>query len=285
MSSILKALKRIEVQSSRSDSFFTIPKTGDATREKNAKSGRRWFLPGLILIILTLLIVVIAAIILFGRQKPIITKKFEGEASAKQTKISTGPSATSKIFRAKIPQAPADPIGSRPKRVQPANNKIKADASKGAAKEDSVKTGTSETGMTIGQKDSKQTAAVRTTQPSAASISKNSQQKKPLAKDTAVLKKTIAAKSVPSGKPAKKDKKLVRAKTFDRIDDSKLKLQALAWFNDASKRMAVINSHIVREGGTVEGYQVTEIRRQDVVVNDGKKSWRLEFALKQSPLN
>ena len=44
--------------------------------------------------------------------------------------------------------------------------------------------------------------------------------------------------------------------------------------------MAVINSRIVREGGSVDGYQVTQIRRQDVVVSDGKKSWRLEFGLK-----
>jgi len=31
----------------------------------------------------------------------------------------------------------------------------------------------------------------------------------------------------------------------------------------------------------VDGYQVTQIRRQDVVVSDGKKSWRVEFGLKQ----
>jgi hypothetical protein len=262
-----------------------MPKTGDTIREKNNKSGRRWFLPGLILVSLALLVVVIAAIILFGQQKIIITKKFEGEVSAKQRDISTGPSATSNIFRAKIPQAPADQIQSRPKRVELADNKIKSVGPKGVVKEKSVKTGTRKTGMTTGQKNSKQTAAARTIQPSAAPISKNPRQKKPLTKDTAISKKTIATKSVPASKPARKDKKYVRTRTYDRIDDSKLKLQALAWFNDATKRMAVINSHIVREGGSVEGYQVTEIRRQDVVVNDGKKSWRLEFALKQSPLN
>jgi hypothetical protein len=262
-----------------------MPKTGDVIPEKNTKLARRWFLPGLILISLTLLIVVIAAIIIFGRQKPVITKKVEGEVSVKQREISPGSPAASKIFRAKIPQAPPEQIRSRSDRVQLAKNKIKANASKNTAKEDSVKTGASKTGMTIGQKNSKQTAAVRTTQPIAAPVSENPRQKTPLAKDKTVSKKMIAAKSVPSGKPAKKNKKNVRMRTYDRIDDSKLKLQALAWFNDATKRMAVINSHIVREGGTVEGYQVTEIRRQDVVINDGKKSWRLEFALKQSPLN
>jgi hypothetical protein len=262
-----------------------MPKTGDVIPEKNTKSGRRWFLPGLILFFLTLTVFVIAAIILFGRQKSVITKKFEGEVSVEQGEISPESSAASKIFRAKIPPAPSGQIRRRPNRVQPANNSIRADASKNTEKKDSVKAGTSMTGMTIGQKNSKQSAAVQTTQPIAAPISKSSQQKRALAKNSAVSKKTTPAKRVPSGKPAKKNKKNVKTRIYDRIDDSKLKLQALAWFNDAAKRMAVINSRIVREGGTVDGYQVTEIRRQDVVINDGKKSWRLEFALKQSPLN
>ena len=285
MSSILKALKRIEVQSSRSDSFFTIPKTTDTKPEKNPKARRRWFLPSLIIVSLTLLVVVIAAIIFFGRQKPLITKKFPDNVSAKQGVEATGLLAKSNVFRAKITQEPKNQTKSRTKQVQPANNRIKPDASAGTAKQGAVKTRTEKPEVTTHRQNSNQTATVRTSQPATAPTEKKSQQKTTSKKDTAVSKKTIAAKSVPSGKPAKKDKKPVKARTYDRIADSKLKLQALAWFNDASKRMAVINSHIVREGGTVEGYQVTQIRRQDVVVNDGKKSWRLEFALKQNPLN
>ena len=33
-------------------------------------------------------------------------------------------------------------------------------------------------------------------------------------------------------------------------------MEALAWFNDASKRMAVINNSITREGDTIDGFNV-----------------------------
>jgi len=55
----------------------------------------------------------------------------------------------------------------------------------------------------------------------------------------------------------------------------------LAWSDDAVRRMAVINDRIVHEGESVDGYQVVEIRMEDVIVNAGGKSWRLEFGLRQ----
>ena len=70
-------------------------------------------------------------------------------------------------------------------------------------------------------------------------------------------------------------------KTYDRFTDSKLKLQALAWSDDAVRRMAVINGRIVHEGESVDGYQVVKIREEDVILNQGGKSWRLEFGLQQ----
>jgi len=76
-------------------------------------------------------------------------------------------------------------------------------------------------------------------------------------------------------------KKSAVAPAYDQITDSTLKLQALAWSNDAARRLAVINGHVVHEGEAVEGYQVTQIRKEDVIVNDGRKSWRLVFGLQQ----
>ena len=69
--------------------------------------------------------------------------------------------------------------------------------------------------------------------------------------------------------------------SLPRITDSQLLLQAIAWSNDSSQRLAVINNRIVHEGETVDGYSITEIRQEDVVVNDGTNSWRLEFGLRQ----
>jgi hypothetical protein len=45
--------------------------------------------------------------------------------------------------------------------------------------------------------------------------------------------------------------------------------------------MAVINSRIVREGESVDGYQVVKIREEDVILNQDGKSWLLEFGLQQ----
>jgi hypothetical protein len=66
-----------------------------------------------------------------------------------------------------------------------------------------------------------------------------------------------------------------------RFSDSKLKLQAIAWAHEAPQRLAVINSRIVREGDSVDGYSIVQIRSEDVIVNDGTESWRLEFSLAQ----
>lgn len=45
--------------------------------------------------------------------------------------------------------------------------------------------------------------------------------------------------------------------------------------------MAVINGRIVREGESMDGYQINQIRQEDVVVSDDRQSWSLEFGLKQ----
>jgi hypothetical protein len=66
-----------------------------------------------------------------------------------------------------------------------------------------------------------------------------------------------------------------------RFSDSTLKLQAIAWAHEASQRLAVINNRIVREGDSVDGYSIVQIRSEDVIINDGTESWRLEFSLAQ----
>ena len=280
MSSILKALKRIEVQSSRSDSFFSMPKTIDTKQANNSKVRRRWFIPSLITVSLVLLIIVIAAIVLFSRQQPIITKKLPTGVSENQKENPASLLEKSNIFKAKISPGSKNLAESPPKKAQLAKNQINSTVPPGNVKEMPAKEHSITPKVIVDQQNSIPNSTVRSPQPGEAASLKKPPQKRPTSKDTAASKKSGAARSVPSGKPAAKAKKPDSTRTYDRIDDSKLKLQALAWFNDASKRMAVINSHIVREGGSVEGYQVTQIRRQDVVVSDGKKSWSLEFGLK-----
>jgi hypothetical protein len=279
LSSILKALKKIEEKSSRTDSFFTMPKTIDTQPQNNSKTRRRWLIPGVIIGFLILLVLAIATIDLFSRRQPIITKKFPAEVSDKQTQRPASLMVKSNIFKAKIPPRSINRAKSGPKRTQLAKNQTKSSPPAVDTKEIPAKARSIAPKATIDQQNTKLPTTVRSPKPETTPTSKAPLQKRPPPKATA-SKKSVAARSVPSGKPATKTKQPDRTRTYDRLDDAKFKLQALAWFNDASKRMAVINSHIVREGGSVDGYQVTQIRQQDVVVSDGKKSWRVEFGLK-----
>jgi hypothetical protein len=70
---------------------------------------------------------------------------------------------------------------------------------------------------------------------------------------------------------------------LSRLEESKLKVMAIAWADDPARRLAVVNGHIVKEGESVEGYSVTQIRKDDIIVNDGGRSWRVELNLKTQP--
>ncbi len=70
---------------------------------------------------------------------------------------------------------------------------------------------------------------------------------------------------------------------LSRLDESKLKVMAIAWTAEPSRRLAVVNGHIVKEGESVEGFSVTQIRKDDIIVNDGGRSWRVELNLKRQP--
>jgi len=71
--------------------------------------------------------------------------------------------------------------------------------------------------------------------------------------------------------------------SLSRLEESKLKVMAIAWADDPARRLAVVNGHIVKEGESVEGYNVMQIRKDDIIVNDGGRSWRVELNLKAQP--
>ena len=68
-----------------------------------------------------------------------------------------------------------------------------------------------------------------------------------------------------------------------RLDESKLLVMAIAWATDPARRLAVVNGHIVKEGESVEGFSIMQIRKDDIIVNDGNRSWRVELNLKRQP--
>jgi hypothetical protein len=64
------------------------------------------------------------------------------------------------------------------------------------------------------------------------------------------------------------------------VEESRLELQAIAWSTDPKSRLAVINSKIVREGGSVAGVIVTHIGKDDVFFKKGREEWRQQLRFK-----
>ena len=78
----------------------------------------------------------------------------------------------------------------------------------------------------------------------------------------------------PAGTKSEQDSAYAAA---DRLTDNRLKIQAIVWSSIPDERMAVINTHIVREGGSVEGFSVVAIRSDDVIVRENGRLYRVAF--------
>jgi hypothetical protein len=65
------------------------------------------------------------------------------------------------------------------------------------------------------------------------------------------------------------------------VEESWLKLQAISWSSNPEKRIAVINNHVVREGGSVEDGTVARIEKEYVVIDAKGEEWQLKFRLRR----
>ena len=61
------------------------------------------------------------------------------------------------------------------------------------------------------------------------------------------------------------------------LDDPNMKLQAISWSENTEKRLAVINSKIVRSGSRVGSYIVFQINQDDVIVRQGEELRKILF--------
>ena len=279
MSSILKALKKIEEESPHPQPFPSQPRTTETKKRGLTRAMQRLSVRQLVAA-LVILLSVTAAVAVFSQRQLIIAKILSSESLEQKNETAASPSEKSVVFKAKIPSVPAKSTTKARRQIRSQKSPPKTDVSNRKAKRlqadaRSVKPQTSK----AGQQTNMQTAKRKPQAVTPSARTKSVKKKTPIRR-ASVSKKTIAGKRAALVKSAPRTKKSSPAKTYARIDDSKLKLQALAWFEDAAKRMAVINDRIVREGESVDGFNVIHIHRENVVVNDGKKMWSLEFGLK-----
>ena len=265
MSSILKALKKIE-ESAPSEEFLNPaqalnPRTVFGKRHRGRRLTSKIIYMGLAAVF-----VLAAGILIQGWMS--------GEADPRGGKPVTAAAdsapADADAFRAKLPDrktaAPSPPVAAQPPPGQAASvaapTPVPADASK----------------ATAGQKPAPPARAAKA---AARALPKEAPDASSAERPSASAQRAAPARETPP--PNRPAATRAPEDTLSRLDDSKLKVMAIAWHGVAARRIAVINGHIVKEGETVDGYTITRIRKDDVIVNDGSRSWRVEFALKVQP--
>jgi hypothetical protein len=67
------------------------------------------------------------------------------------------------------------------------------------------------------------------------------------------------------------------ASTLPRLNDPTITLQAIAWAQDPTQRITVINGQILREGESLSGITIDGIREDQVIIRKGIKSMALVF--------
>ena len=281
MSSILKALKRIEGQSPAPKSFPALPDSVDAKQAVNSNARRRWLLRRSITVGLVVLVLVVIAVIAFQQRQFITSKIFPAGSPATQQKKSKAAVEKSKIFKVKIPSKTAEQASNRPGPTRSARQQTKTLGARQRTQKIRTNTSSSQSRAAAAQPSSKTTPAVSSKRIAGRTAGNTSAPKQSSRPKLTPAKKSIAGKQTATSIPAAAAPKNRKVKTYAKLNDSKIKLQALAWSSDAARRMAVINGRIVHEGESMDGYQINQIRQEDVVVSDGTRSWSLAFGLKR----
>jgi len=284
LSSILKALKKIEEETPPPEAFPSLPQPINSKQALNSNTLKRRRVRKILIFLILLAAAGAAAGLLFSQHRLIVAKIRSAADSGNTRRSAVQTPPPTKIFKAKITGQTKKSTPLRPvPKVQGQNHAQKSMAGTGAGKYQTDQA-SFPSGSTAGQDDSKSSSLG-----SAAAVEPKLKVEKPLKKLSTPMRAAPAEKSdtrrenAPVEPVAAVQKKslLPPEAAYDRIEDSKLKLQALAWSTDVARRMAVINGRIVHEGESVDGYQVIQIREEDVVVNDGGKSWRLAFGVQR----
>ncbi len=269
MSTILKALKRVDQTTPPPDDLQAWPPKIDAKKTVKTRVHKIWLYRKVYLILILTVMLIAAGWLAYSQKHWLTAKIFPQKTSAKgpvyQAKIYPGPDESKGVVSEKEPT------------LKRQNARSGAESGPRPAGVDRTRRSLPRTPVSQKSQKDKILPSSRKIQPPETKIKTKS--------NTSRLPAAISEKSLQSdtrpeaAAPTKKSTSRV-ARSYKRLDDSKLVLQAIAWSKEASQRLAVINGHIVREGESVEGFLVNQIRQENVVLNDGTTSWQLEFGLK-----
>jgi hypothetical protein len=266
LSTILKALKRIDQTTVPPDDLQAWPPKIDTQKTVKARVKKIWLYRKVYLTLILTVVLIAAGWLAYSQREWLASRIFPQKTSPKapvyQSKIDAGSdNSESAVPRKKATQQRqnvrpgSEPAPHSADADQPPRRLPRAPASQKS-------------------QINRIFASSGKTQPPAA----NSNTSRLPAADSA---KSVKRETRPAAAAAPETKSPSQPeRSYRRLDDSQLDLQAIAWSRDAKRRIAVINGHIVHEGESVEGFLVNQIRQDDVIVNDGTASWQLELGLK-----
>ncbi|MGD8493012.1 MAG: hypothetical protein PVI38_04750 [Desulfobacterales bacterium] len=272
MSTILKALKRIDQSTPPPDDLQSGPSIIDTKKAVRGRLFRIWLQRKAVVALIVAVVVIAAGWLIYNQKDRLISKIGSQRQPEKPP-----------VFQAKIEPPPRQPERTEPQQTAPPNRQPTSGSTEAGRDRDTAEQPSATTSRSPSEQQNlthqmtiskPQVRAPESTSSAESNISSSPEAK---AEDSGQRKSRP-----PAIAPAKKSKpRAVPApRSYPRLDNAKLKLQAIAWSNVSAERIAVINDRIVREGESVEGYSVNQIRQEDVVVNDGSQSWQLEFGLR-----
>lgn len=282
MSSILKALKKIETESPAPEEFTSWPKKIDTKTAINSAAKKRWYYQKLASYFWVGLVIIAIGMLIFSQREFISTRILPAVTHPPSEESAQASNSNGvRVFRAKIDTDQLPKTNTTPR--SPA--KGLSGLSKNSRRFSSENQPSQIPPVTRPQMGAASTATPLKKVPSVAPVNKTAPKKIPPqpAQHASKTGRQATARSSKISPP--KRKMTTSSKTevkYNRLADAAFKLQAIAWSKDAAKRLAVINGRIIREGESVDGYTVTQIRQEDVIINDGSKTWLLEFGLRSN---
>jgi hypothetical protein len=270
----LKALKKLEEETARKEKFQLHPQKIDAKNAivRRAKTRRR-FRVGISFLLLAIFVTT-ALWLMNSPKKGFILTEFSKILKKKRPPIKEiaaipakdDAQQETKAVEEKIPGiAVSNPLP-KPENSPPASSSPTVEQPR---KEVAVQALPPTTAIPFAKATNSEESRVAGTPPS---IPKT-ERRTPLKPVTVRDDQAVSEKS-PEETQARRTDEPVPAK---RLKDGKLKLQAIAYANDPKKRIAVINNRVVHEGESIEGFLVSQIDREAVIVREGGENWKLVF--------
>jgi hypothetical protein len=272
LSSILKALKKIDESSPPDDNSPPWPHPGDARDTITRSIQKRWLIRRTTTYILVAACVISLAVLVYFRQagktSQVLTAGTQSGKNPEQGQVHRAKRLkTAPTDKPSAPAVKTQPPPSRsstppvtkppPQNSPPALQRTPAAPTVDKSR---MTAGRNRTRPPLPKKSMK--AATKTVPPTGGESARTSPPK------------ADAVKSSSASPPEKSTQ-------YSRLQSAELILQAIAWAPEPSRRIAVVNGSIVKEGDSVDGFTLMRIRKDDIVLNDGRKTWQLEFGLQQ----